>query len=392
MIRIYLSLFVYLLFLMPLCAQTDTAVSGAKPGRYDQIAKARQALQAAFLDNDQATAQIWKDSLMRLENDQYTALIWDERWLLYFWEESYGNLFEEVARFDDHERSLAAYKIQPPPDSLYEWLDRNLYEKRYDMFRKLREGFLSEEERVFSTLMLEYLLRMNVNARDWNTRVDSFAKRYPNSRFNRFLKTTQTFIAKPGKSALNLDLLFQNGNWRDETDRSLKPLYAGDFGLAYWQNRWNFGFHFTIGRTYLDRDLYVNTYLWPKKDKATFMAPELEFGYDIINSKKLRIFPSLGAGVSILRAPQAGDENNPLPDYYINFKLKRGFLMGTLTTDVKLKHLSEDDPDIPQGSYQSIRLRLGYRRLFLGELNHALRGDMVFLAVGINFHLFTQEN
>jgi hypothetical protein len=392
MIRIYLPLCFYLLFLVPLCAQTDTAVSGAKPGRYDQIAQARQALQTAFLDNDQAAAQIWKDSLMRMENDQYVALMWDERWLLYFWEESYGNLFEEVARFDDHARSLAAYKIQPPPDSLYEWLDHNLYEVRYNMFRKLREGFLSEEERVFSTLMLEYLLRMNVDARDWSTRVDSFAKRYPSSRFNHFLKTTQTQFAKPGKSALNLDVLFQNGNWRDETERSLRPLYAGDFGLTYWQNRWNFGFHFTIGRTHLDRDLYINTYQWPKKDKATFMAPELEFGYDIINSKKLRIFPSLGAGISILRAPQPDEEEDPLPDYYINFKVRRGFLMGTITTDVKFKQLSDDDPDLPQGSYQSIRLRLGYRRLFWGELNQALRGDMVFLAVGINFHLLTQAN
>lgn len=391
--RILTNLFVLILLYAPLHAQTDSsAAPGAKPGRYDQIAAGRKALLAGFLNGDHTEVQIWKDSLARLEDDNYAALVWDERWLLYVWEGSYGNLFEEVAAFDERARSLASYKIQPQPDSLYEWLDHSLYEQRYDLFQNLRNSFLSEEERVFSTLIIEYLLRMNTNALDWNNRVDSFAGRYPNSRFNNFLKSTKTFVAKPGKSAWNLAVLFHSGTWRDELDRTLTPLYAGDFGIAYWKNRWNVGVNLTIGSCKLDRDVYEKNYLWPKKDAATFIAPELEIGYDIIRNAKMRVYPALGGGMSILRAPQAGDEEEPLPDYYYYFKFRQGFAMATLTTDIKLGRRFSPSPSEPEGSYNAVRLRLGYRRMFLGEQNPALEGDMLFIAVGLNFHIFTQVN
>jgi hypothetical protein len=390
--RIVLLLVLYLGFSLSCWGQNDS-IPPVKPkpkGKYTLIKGARQELLTSFLNNDLGTALIWVDSLTGMENEKYASLAWDERWLIYLWEEAYGNLFEGVAAFDDQTRYLNSFKIQPPADSLYEWLDYVMYAQRYEMFGKLSKGFLTEEERVFTSLMIEYLLRLNTDASDWNDRTNAFLKKFPSSRFNAFLKTTQTRVLKPTQSAWNLDILFQSGNWQNELERSFNPLYGIDFGITYSKKRWNYGVHMTIAGTKLARDIEEKTYLWPKKDAANFLAPELEVGYDIVNTKKIRVFPSIGGGLSVLKAP-AGTEQNPLPDYYTNFDFRRGYWLGSLTTDIKLRIKHPEALEAPEGSYQGIRLRLGYRKMYLGNINPYLKGDLFFFSVGYNLHVYTSK-
>lgn len=64
------------------------------------IANARKELIISFQQDDPAGTSLWMDSLARLEDEVYAGLLWDERWLLYFWLEAYGSVFDEAARFD----------------------------------------------------------------------------------------------------------------------------------------------------------------------------------------------------------------------------------------------------------------------------------------------------
>ena len=154
-------LFSLILFASALQAQKDSLSKPVLPDVTERIASTRQELLGAFLNDDPAGAALWRDSLMRLEDSTHTALVWDERWLLYYWEESYGNLFDEAIRLDVAERQRLATKKSPPRDSLFDWLDRTLYESRFQVYEKIGRGFLSEEEKQFALLELDYLLRLN---------------------------------------------------------------------------------------------------------------------------------------------------------------------------------------------------------------------------------------
>lgn len=143
------NLYTFCFFFLLIHALSGQSTRRAIP-KAEQIAAARQALKTSFLDNDPAAATLWMDSLARLEDDVFTGLVWDERWLLYYWLETYGNLTDEAANFDASERERSTWKIQPPRDSLFETIDAALYDKRYDLFTQISRSFLNEEERAFA--------------------------------------------------------------------------------------------------------------------------------------------------------------------------------------------------------------------------------------------------
>lgn len=389
MSKFLLPFYLILLTLSPLKSQTDS-IPG-QPPLPERIASARDELLASFLADDPAGALLWRDSLMRLEDSSHAALVWDERWLLYYWEEAYGSLFDEVVRFDEVERQRLAGKLPPPADSLFIWLDNVLYERRFELYEKISRGFLTEEEKQFALLELDYLLRLNQSEQasgEWNKRLDAFLKVHPESRFRSYINanlytTGQAAGSRPIKTdrGLNIDLLFTSGRWRDQLERTLKTPYGFDVGLAYWVKRWNFGVRCMFDWQKLSKAVIHNGFEWPESDPTVFIAPSLDLGFSVVKNDKLTVFPSVGAGLSILKPPAVDEEtDNPPPDYYSEFSFVKGLLSAALTADVKLMTFDEQEENISLG----VRIRFGYNRLYFGGANPALRGDMFFFSVGVN--------
>ena len=371
-----------------LSAQTDSLPSPLSDSTPEKIAVSRRELLASFLMDDPAAAGLWIDSLARLEDEQYAGLIWDERWMLYFWTESYGTLLEEVSRFDANQRALQAWKIQPPKDSLFEWIDLYLNENRYDVFTSIQSAFLNEEEKAFSALLFEYLLRLNTDEEEWADRLQAFEKHYPSSRFLAFVRNIKPAILKPSNKAIGISGGLLVGNWRGDIERTLATPYAFDFDLYYWTKRWNFTFDGFLGGPSLTRDLMVDNDVWPKDDPTSFFTLGLGLGYDIVNTSKLRIFPSVGGGVGFLRPPTPGEDEEPLPDYYNNFNFNEFHLTASLTTDIKLFTKNYRDWNTPKGSYHGIRLNFGWNGLNFGKQNPDLMGEVFFFAVNYNFFAY----
>lgn len=383
-----------LLCSVALSAQSDSL---PKVDIKQRISVARQYLFTALQADDLAEAALWRDSLMHFEDSTHVGLVWDERWLFYFWEGTYGNLFDEVVRFDARERQRLADKIPPPKDSLFEWLDRNLYEKRFDLYENIGRGFLSEEEKQFALIELDYLLRLNQQEQisgEWNKRLGAFLKRYPESRFQNYIRSNLYSESTPSATSyqvnknrgFSIDLLLLSGRWRGELETTLRSPYGMDLGFAYWQNGWSFNLRCMFGWQKLVRPVYQDGFEWPKGDLSILITPSLELGYDLVNRPKVRVFPMVGAGLSILKPPGADEESdNPPPDYYSNFLYAKGHLGSSLNADVKLKLFDGYDlENTPDNSYLSIRLRLGYNWLYWGNENPALQGNMFFFAVGVN--------
>jgi len=352
----------------------------------EKIAASRAELLQSFLLDDPAGAGLWIDSLSRLENEVYAGLIWDERWMLYFWLESYGTLLEELSRFDENQRALQAWKIQPPKDSLFEWVDFTLHEKRYELFSSIRSAFLNEEEKAISTLLIEYLLRLNQDEEEWAERLQSFENHYPKSRFLAFVRSIKPVILKPTNQAIGLSGGLLVGSWLGNIERSLTTPYAFNLDAYYWTNRWNFIFDGSFGGPTLSRDLLLDGEIWPEADPTSFFTLSLNLGYDIVNTPKIRIFPSIGGGVGFLRPPTPGEDEDPLPDYYDHFNLHQFHLTAALTTDIKLFSRNYQDWSMPKGSYHGIRLKFGWNGLQFGRESSFLQGQMLYFAVNYNLY------
>ncbi|MBK9335145.1 MAG: hypothetical protein IPM98_00610 [Lewinellaceae bacterium] len=172
----YRILFTFFIALAPFAAtgQTDSlpipvavaTQTDSLPAPAINIAQCRQNLHRAFARNDRPDVQYWLDSLRRLEDDRYLALYWDERWLLYLWLENYAPLLLEVAQHNSLAETLEMYKLPPPKDSLFDLLDTRMYEDRLYLFDQVRKGWLTAEERAFSALLVNYLLRLSVEEAD----------------------------------------------------------------------------------------------------------------------------------------------------------------------------------------------------------------------------------
>jgi len=365
-------------------AQADSLPAPKPDSRPEKIAASRRELLASFLIDDQVGTGLWMDSLARLEDENYAGLIWDERWMLYFWTEAYGTLLAEVSSFDANQRALQAWKTQPPKDSLFEWVDFSLNERRYDIFSSIRKAFLNEEEKAFTTLLLEYLLRLNTNEEEWAERLQSFENHYPSSRFLGFVRSVKPVILKPTNKAFGISGGLLVGNWRGDIERSLATPYTFNFDLYYWTERWNFLFDASIGGPSLRRDIFVGNEVWPEDDPTSFLTFGLNIGYDIVNASKLRIFPSIGGGVGLLRPPTPDEDEDPLPEYYDDFNFTEFHFTAAVTADIKLFQKNYRDWNTPKGSYHGIRLKFGWNGLNFGKKNADLQGEMLYFAVHYN--------
>lgn len=369
----YLSLLLLILFHKVLFGQTDSI-----PTPEIQIENSRRELILAFENDDRMNAQFWLDSLQRLDDDNFLSLYWDERWLFYIWLENYAPLFTEVQQFDALEEKTF-YKIRPTPDSLFKMLDARLFAMQPYLFDQIRKAWLSTEERAFTTLLVNYLLRLSFEepeATMFDTQLKAFLKQYPDSRFKKYIYS-RMFNAPPAANwAIGLDILFANGNWTDGLERSFRPMFGADMAFNYWRNRLNSSLRMIVGGQKLARDIEEGLEVWPKDDPSTFLAFELDAGYDLYNKPGLRIFPSIGIGFSTLRPPQSEEE--PLPDAYDNFKFRGWHYIAALQADVKFS--------MGKGSvastYHGVRIRLGHRWLHLDKDNPAMQGNMFFFAVG----------
>lgn len=363
-----------------LYSQSDSLAAPPPLSKADNIASCRKELLTSFLQDDPAGASLWIDSLSRLEDAQYAGLIWDERWLLYYWTESYGTLLAEVSAFSEEQRALQSWKVQPPKDSLFEWIDLTINERRFDLFNSIRSAFLNEEEKAFTTLLLEYLLRLNHDEEEWANRLQSFEDHYPSSKYRAFVKSIKPTILKPSSQGLGISGGFLAGNWTDQLERNLGIPYAMQLDLYFWDRRWNYLFDFAIGGPSLRRDIVANNAIWPKKDPTTFFTVGLNLGYDIINRSKIRIYPTIGGGFGMIKPTEPDEDEEPLPDFYDNFYFRQFHLSAALTADIKLF----SSQNAPKGSYHGVKLKFGWNRLNFGAKNEYLRGDLLYLAVHYN--------
>jgi hypothetical protein len=374
----------YLILLFFLCTATATT---AQDSTYKDIAAARLRLKTAFQNDDHAEAGLWMDSLARMGNEFRVALSWDERWLLYYWTESFGNLFEEVSGFDDTRRAVEAWKRQPAKDSLFEVIDKYLYEERFRYFNSIQRAFLSGEEKAFAVLQLEYLLRLNAgDETEFANKIDTFIAKFPSSRYNNYLRSIRPSIYKTLNKGWTLSAGLINGSLRGELEQNFDQAWGLDLIMGYWQDRWSFLADVAYLGSGVKRDLYRGDVFWPKNESVTVVSVEAALGYDVVNSKKLRLFPTLGINFRSWGPSTPSDEDEDNPTYYDKFRSRSFNGVYALNADLKMKRQENSNYETGKGSYHGFRLRVGYQqRLIYSPSWDVMQGNLFFFALHYNY-------
>jgi hypothetical protein len=353
------------------------------------LPQARFQLQEAFQNDDPARVGLWMDSLVRMSTDLQVALSWDERWLLYYWTESYGNLFEEVADFTEKKRAMESWKRQPPKDSLFEVIDRYIYKERHRYFNSIQTAFLNAEEKAFAVLQLEYLLRLNADdEKGTASKIDVFSQKFPASRFNDYLRSIRPVIYKQSNSGFHFSGGLISASLRGNLDYNFRQAWGGDFTLGYWKKRWNALCDVAILGSKVKRDLYYQNDLWPRDEPVTAFMIGVQGGYDLINNGKLRFFPTIGLNFRGWGPSEPDEEEDPNPPYYANFNDNSLNGVFALNADVKLKTQKKADAEAGKGSYHGFRIKVGLQQRIKSPSWNQLDGNLFFFALHYNFFAY----
>ncbi|MFN4079332.1 MAG: hypothetical protein ACK4NS_00400 [Saprospiraceae bacterium] len=349
------------------------------------IAQIRAQLIDALLDDDLSASAQLSDSLFQMDDEYYASLIWDERWLLYYYLRQYAPLMEEAANADDLWFAIHEYKSGPGPDRLFTTLDSLMLERRLAAYEDIRTAFLSEEERIFAIMLLDFMLRVDENPEERAIKAQNFLKRYPQSRFKNQVERMSPVIYRPGNAAFGIQFGMGHKRWTGAADQTLNPFWGLDFGFFYWRSSVSFSAQFAVGWSKTHRALFRNGFEWPKGSLAVLIAPEIGLGFDIVNTDKFRIYPSILGGFAYLGPQQPSEDAEPNPDYYVNFDFFRFHYGAALQADLKFKNYRRADEYPPPGSYHGLTVSFGFRRMDFGVLNHALQGNMMTVSILYGF-------
>ncbi len=344
-----------------------------------EIAACRHKIMEGFLAEDRAEVQFWIDSLQRLESDYSFGLYWDERWLLYLWLENYAPVFEEVV-LHNKIAQLEQTRIPPPKDSLFQVIDQSLFEARFALFDRLNRAWLSAEDRAFGSLLISYLLRLDITEEEqtaFDARLDTFLSKYPQSRFRPFILERMYYTPRPDDWGMGFDLSLNYGEWSGPLGRTLNAPFGGELSFFVVKKRWIGGVRAGLGGMRLRRTIVYRGFEWYKDDPANFVFGELEAGYLFYQKGRAQIGPLLAGGLSSVR-PSLGREEE-FPFYYEEAFRFNGW---HLTAGLQADWVFTKPPDVVGSSFSGLRLRFGYRWLHLSKGSPDFRGDQFFFSVG----------
>jgi hypothetical protein len=382
--KILLIICLFLLKIGNVHAQTDSLMQTILMEGYtkpERITKARAYLQSAFEQEDWGTVNAWLGFMEeKLDDEEYTPTLSDERWLLYFWTGNYSQLFSEVSNYPTAIYEKIQYQEAPNPDGLFELVDKQSYERRYELVKNMQSGFLSIDEKAFGSLLLDYLLRTDEDEKikaEKNQKISNFIQKYPKSRFRKYAEDFMFDGETAKKRAWGLDLMINYGRNTYLLGANFKPNYAFNTGITYGWKKVNLGFRAHFGTQKLRREFSDGLLFFVPDSSASIIDLGLELGFDVINNKDFRLTPFGGVGfhrlgiTSYNQAENFGQSGFTSPSWTagLNFDYKR---------------INKKDSNFTKKSpYIGLKFRLGYRGLY--HKNQALHGNQVFAGVGVIF-------
>lgn len=282
--------------------QKETDIISPVYTRSDEISKSRRVLLDKFLEKDRIGIILEMDRLMMMDDKDYLSLYPLEFWLLSYWLRDYKPILSSVRERDtDSLDNKGVIKIPPQRDYLTAKLLEKSKEERDGMIKGLKEAELSEEEKRFLSMHLDYLLEDHTSRgsdqEKLNQLADNFLNDYPGSEYADF---TKKFIRiKYTVSDDGYVLSFFSGKFLFTGNLTGYYKQPTLFGLSFegFRNRWVYQLNLTLGFCKTKKDMPGKNEVWPQGSKALGGNVDLAIGRQIVNNKIFTVAPLAGLGI-----------------------------------------------------------------------------------------------
>ncbi len=276
-------------------AQIEEEIQQSKK---EKIEKGRAYLLEKFLDRDYDKVKEVKDYLIDLEDDNYAALAPVELWHILFWTKEYDALTAAMRQVDSVRLKAFSEKIKPQRDALGKQLSRRCIEDEHLVRFNLQEAQLSDEDKDFLTLFLDWDLKpySHENQKQWNEKSDKFLADYPNSDYEWFVRHFIRVVVADSDWGWGMGFNLCGGFLTGELKKKIQPIFGLGLNIdvVYKKILLNLGYDIIISDTKIDQPYSGGIY--PAGSRDNVMNFYANLAYPVIANRAISIAPFVGIG------------------------------------------------------------------------------------------------
>ncbi|WP_324721514.1 hypothetical protein [Salinimicrobium sp. HB62] len=348
------------------------------------ISRGRSLLLDKFLEEDMERVKAIKTYLMReVENNDYLAIYPGENWLLLYWTGEYEELLNAVISFDENAMNKLILQIKPEHDMFYAKVQQKTFLNKPVLKWEIERSKLSDVDKDFLVLYLEYLLSNPEDSNNEQERInslaDNFIAKHPNSDYIDYVKENIRFRFVASNWGLAFEFFSGYGFLTGNLSNSFKDNIPMGVAFDVEYKKWTLYLRNYIGFSSNKEERPFNGGVWEKDSQVRIYLPEAAIGYAIVNNERFKISPFAGIGATSFGPTEYDIEKEPgveeagldftttyTAGFNIDYKLNWG--TGLLA------------PNSPKHSYWFIRLRYGFAAPQFGQ---EYSGGMHYVTIGL---------
>jgi hypothetical protein len=206
------------------------------------------------------------------------------------------------------------YKIKPENDILAIKLVNYLKESSL-IETQINQSGVTQEENDFLKLNLHFIFNVYTQSNyndSLNLKANIFLEKYPYSSYYNYVRKYIRFQFEPSNGGLNmkigLGLRFNSGPVRNTIDEG----FLINFSIGVPYKKWDYDLRILVGPVQLQKDILVNGVVWENGSDANYLNCEFSIGRNLLKSKKNKLSPSIGIGITEFSPFQETIRENPL--------------------------------------------------------------------------------
>lgn len=369
----------------------EEQVKSYPPSKSILISNARNLLLDCFVENDTAKITAVTKYIISLEDNDYVGLYDGEKLLAYFLAQQYAAIFNQmksiVSDYEIEQRvQYSPLKIYPPRDQLF-YKAKEIVTKKYRIVEEqIQASELSDEDKDFLVLTLKTLLiheagypidsQYYFSQDEINSEANFFLSAYPNSIYSSEVKKIIRNEYKEGKWGGSWDFYSGYGIVTSTLSDTYKNPIPLGFSLDLSYANFILRGYVTAGFSSLKKDMDYSIGTWEKGETMSFFNAGANIGYNVFDSKLLKVSPYAGVGYMSVGVPEK--DKDDIPELK---ELKVNSLALTLGASIEFKLARENWRGAEKG-YLLLRLSYSYHSLRFKSKYAPISGDMHYITLG----------
>jgi hypothetical protein len=286
------------------------------------IGKARGLLLVKFEERDFKAVLELKNYLQSLESKDYISLYPMERWLLDYTMNEYDDVLQTVLNNDSAYYTSFNYRVRPAYDLLAKKLEEFSSDNASKLEQSIENSNRTREDKEFLKLNLHYIILTTQKPPyfrdDLNKMANTFLSSYPQSKYGAYTREYIRYEFGPTDYGFGINLgigaRLNDGNIK----RTIDDGVVFCLGFVVTSPKWDYDLRFLVGPVRLLKDIPVQGKTWTKGSGGNYMNFEFSVAHNLLNSKKHKLAPSLGLGLTEFSPIQDSINNN---SYYQDIKV-----------------------------------------------------------------------